>query len=201
MWHLSMITLDQYHHCGPMINSLDRFGYVQGTRLAGNMSSNFDADQCRVNLAQQTLSCSFNIQSTCAYVTFEPLFDRYRLHSLEMNQKQTFRFRFRTWQITPVLIVTSPSNYVHYSVNYTIDRQRTRLMLIIGVRTSRSIFIVVSMVNESFHKEILVSTNNRTRLSNRIHIEIRTIILTEHARIVVMSSINIHRVSSRFVSV
>jgi hypothetical protein len=142
----SMISLEQEHSCGPLVNSPHRFGSLQGTHLPWR--SDMNLSQCLWSVQAQSVPCSAYTKFNCPYIRFESLFDRQRVYRLEKNTKQSFPFILQASRIIPIMIIRSPSDHFDYSVNYTRTRVKDRSTEIHAVSvlgtSSRSVIVIVS---------------------------------------------------------
>jgi hypothetical protein len=134
MWYLFMIDFKQKNECGPIVNIPKNFGFVQGTHKLVKPSDNWNTSQCLVDINKQSLPCSPYIQSFCSYLRFEPLFEINRIYILEKNRKQSFSFILDAYTIIPIIISSTKSTLLTYSINYTINRLNNGIVQIIGVR-------------------------------------------------------------------
>ncbi|CAF3007667.1 unnamed protein product, partial [Rotaria sp. Silwood2] len=92
----------------------------------------FNISQCLLNINKQSLSCSMFVQSLCSYIYFKPLFDINRIYILEKNSQKYFKFILEAYTIIPIMIVSTKSILLDYSINYTINRLNTDIVQIIG---------------------------------------------------------------------
>lgn len=142
----SMISVEQEHSCGPLVNAPHHFGWLQGTHLP--WPSVMNLSQCLWSVQQQSVPCSAYTQSRCPYIRFESLFDRQRVYQLEKTSKQSFPFVLQASHIIPIMIVRSPSDHFDYSVSYTQHRLKDRTVQIHAVSIlwtlSQSVLVIMS---------------------------------------------------------
>ena len=151
-----MISVEQEHSCGPLVNAPHRFGWLQGTHLPWQSVMNLS--QCLWSVRQQSVPCSAYAQSSCPTMRFESLFDRQRVYQLEKNTKQSFPFVLQASHTIPVMIVRSHSDHFDYSVNYTQHRLKDRTIEIHAVSN-----YLLNLVSISAHYRII----GNTRLNHR----------------------------------
>ena len=137
-WILPMVRIDQRRDCGPLVNVPNRIGLVQGTRPLQSSPTPYNRTQCLLDIKEQSLPCSPMVQSQCSYIRFEPLFDLQPLYRLEKNHELKFLFLLHTYQRVPILVTSTKSNLLNYSVNYTIDYLKDRIIRIRAVSIERT---------------------------------------------------------------
>ncbi|CAF4163295.1 unnamed protein product [Rotaria socialis] len=131
----SMINLKQEKRCSSM------FQNIENQFLPGR---NLNTSECLLNFNKQSLACSMFVQSSCSYISFKPLFDINRIYVLEKNHQKYFKFILEAYTMIPIIIISTKSMFLDYSINYTINRMNTGgIIQIIG--------------------DILVSTTNKIR--------------------------------------
>lgn len=89
--------------------------------------------QCLLNIDKQLLPCSMFVQSSCSYISFEPLFDINRIYILEKNTQKSFKFMLKAYTSIPIIILSTQSTLLDYFINYTINRLNTGIVQILGV--------------------------------------------------------------------
>ncbi|CAF3630849.1 unnamed protein product [Rotaria sp. Silwood1] len=129
----SMINLQQYKECNLIFQNIQNF-------IIPPIDLNIS--QCLLNINKQLLSCSMFVQSSCSYIFFKPLFDINKIYILEKNSQKYFKFILQAYTIIPIMIVSTKSILLNYSINYTINRLNTGIVQIIGD-------ILVSTINQT----------------------------------------------------
>ncbi|CAF1907616.1 unnamed protein product [Rotaria magnacalcarata] len=112
----SMINLKQEKRCSSMFQNIEN--QFSPTR-------NLNTSECLLNFNKQSLPCSMLVQSSCSYIYFKPLFDINRIYVLEKNHQKYFKFILEAYTMIPIIIISTKSIFLDYSINYTINRMNT----------------------------------------------------------------------------
>jgi hypothetical protein len=89
--------------------------------------------QCLLNMKNQSVPCSSFVQSFCAYIRFQALFDVQEIYILEKNTQKSFKFLLESYTISPMMISSTKPSGLNYSINYTIHRLKNGIIQTIGV--------------------------------------------------------------------
>ncbi|CAF3833599.1 unnamed protein product [Rotaria sordida] len=137
----SMINLKQYKECNLIIQNI----YIPQIDL--------NINQCLLNINKKLLSCTMFSQSLCSYIYFKPLFDINKIYILEKNNQKYFQFILEAYTIIPIMIVSTQSILLDYSINYTINRLNTGIVQIIG----NILVSTTNQINNDLYDSSLIS--------------------------------------------
>ncbi|CAF2100553.1 unnamed protein product [Rotaria magnacalcarata] len=112
----SMINLKQEKRCSSMFQNIEN---------QFSPARNLNTSECLLNFNKQSLPCSMLVQSSCSYIYFKPLFDINRIYVLEKNHQKYFKFILEAYTMIPIIIISTKSIFLDYSINYTINRMNT----------------------------------------------------------------------------